>query len=182
MALKYTELPMLFTEKQIQDQISILAKKMNHSLKDQELILVPVLNGALQFASALSQKLTILHKIDFIQASSYGQAQESSGKVEIIKDISEDISGKVVILIEDIIDTGLTINELIIHLKKRNPQKIMIVSLLVKSKKHFLSQPIDYFGFEIEDEFVVGFGLDFKGYLRNLPYIAYVPKGETLEI
>ena len=113
-------------------------------------------------------------KIDFMSVSSYGMSTTSSGIVKILKDIDQDISNKNVIIVEDIIDTGLTLNYLKDYLLKKNAKSIKICTLLDKPERRKCNIQVDYIGFEIEDKFIVGYGIDYKEMYRNLPYIAYV--------
>lgn len=161
----------LFDEKQIHDRVQILADMINSDYKGQEVIAIGVLKGAVIFYSELVRKLKMPLYFDFIQIGTYGASKESSGKVRVIKDIEKDISGKHLLIIEDIIDTGFTLDWLIKTLKERNPASIKIAVLLDKKSKRKIPVKIDYIGFESPDEFVVGYGLDFDDKYRELPYI-----------
>ena len=161
----------LFDDRQIKDRIQILSDMINASFIGQEVIAIGVLKGAVIFYSELVRKLKIPLYFDFIQVGSYGAAKESSGKVRIIKDIEKDISGKNVLIIEDIIDTGYTLDWLLKTLKKRNPASMKVAVLLDKKSKRKVPVKVDYIGFEVPDQFVVGYGLDFDDRYRELPYI-----------
>jgi hypoxanthine phosphoribosyltransferase len=134
-------------------------------------LLVGVLNGAAVFMTELMQSLTIPVRVDFMAVSSYGNSTESSGVVQIIKDLSESIEGRDVLVVEDIVDSGLTLQYLLDVLGRRNPKSIRVVALLKKQKVDRLDVPVDLIGFDIPDEFVIGYGLDYAGFYRNLPYI-----------
>jgi hypoxanthine phosphoribosyltransferase len=130
-----------------------------------------VLNGAVVFLTELMQAMSIPAGIEFMAVSSYGSSTESSGVVQILKDLSVSIEGKDVLVVEDIVDSGLTLLYLLDVLKRRNPKSLRVVALLRKVKPSALAVPVDRVGFEIPDEFVVGFGLDYAVLFRNLPYI-----------
>jgi len=134
-------------------------------------ILIGVLNGAIVFMTELMQAMEVPVSIDFMAVSSYGSSTQSSGIVQILKDLSVSIEGKDVVVVEDIVDSGLTLQYLLDVLARRNPKSLRVVALLRKIKASALAVPVDLVGFEIPDEFVVGFGLDYAGLYRNLPYI-----------
>jgi hypoxanthine phosphoribosyltransferase len=134
-------------------------------------ILVGVLNGAAVFMTELMQALTIPVSVDFMAVSSYGSSTASSGVVQILKDLSTSIEDQDVLVVEDIVDSGLTLQYLLDVLARRNPRSIRVVALLRKEKPGAIDVPVDLVGFEIPDEFVIGFGLDYAGRYRNLPYI-----------
>ena len=134
-------------------------------------ILIGVLNGAVVFMTELMQAMTVPVSIDFMAVSSYGSSTQSSGVVQILKDLSVSIEGKDVLVVEDIVDSGLTLQYLLDYLQRRNPKSLRVVALLRKVKSSALAVPVDLVGFEIPDEFVIGYGLDYAGLYRNLPYI-----------
>jgi len=134
-------------------------------------VLVSVLKGALVFLADLMRTLDLSTSIDLMEVSSYGAATESSGQVRILKDLSKPIEGRDVIVVEDIIDTGLTLNYLLGYLADRQPASIKICCLLDKPARRLADIPIDYIGFTIPDRFVIGYGLDYDERYRNLPYI-----------
>jgi hypoxanthine phosphoribosyltransferase len=134
-------------------------------------LLVGVLNGAAVFMTEQMQELSIPVRVDFMAVSSYGNSTESSGVVQIIKDLSESIEGRDVLVVEDIVDSGLTLQYLLDVLGRRNPKSMRVVALLKKQKVDRLDVPVDLIGFDIPDEFVIGYGLDYAGLYRNLPYI-----------
>jgi hypoxanthine phosphoribosyltransferase len=135
-------------------------------------LLVGVLNGAITFMTDLMRAMTIPLEIDFMAVSSYGAATQSSGVVRILKDLDQEIEGRRVIVVEDIVDSGLTLQYLLDVLQRRNPQDIRVVALLKKEKPDAIEVQVDQVGFTIPDEFVIGYGLDYAGKYRNLPYVA----------
>ncbi|MGE0494426.1 MAG: hypoxanthine phosphoribosyltransferase [Vulcanimicrobiota bacterium] len=161
----------LLAEELIQQRIRELAETISRDYQNEELILLCVLKGSLMFTSDLMRHLDLRVMVDFIGISSYGESTRSSGVVRIVKDMEENISGRHVLVIEDIVDTGLTLNYLRGVLKLRNPASVKIATLLSKPSRRKVDVPIDYLGFEIDDHFVVGYGLDYKSFYRNLPYI-----------
>jgi hypoxanthine phosphoribosyltransferase len=157
----------------IRNKVKILADRISNDYKDKDLLLIGVLNGSFVFLADLIREIQIPIQVDTIAASSYGNQTFSSGKVELTKKLSVDPKGKFVILVEDIIETGLTLQSITEYMQSLEVQSVKICSLLVKRKEG--SKTIDfadYIGFEIEDRFVVGYGLDYAGLYRNLPYIA----------
>ena len=164
----------LISEKQIKEKVIELGQKIERDYKDQEIFLIGVLKGASVFISDLMRCINLDVKIDFMSVSSYGMSTTSSGVVKILKDIDQDISNKNVIIVEDIIDTGLTLNYLKDYLLKKNAKSIKICTLLDKPERRKCNIQVDYIGFKIEDKFIVGYGIDYKEMYRNLPYIAYV--------
>jgi hypoxanthine phosphoribosyltransferase len=135
-------------------------------------LLVGVLNGAVAFMTDLMRAMTIPLEIDFMAVSSYGAATKSSGVVRILKDLDREIEGRRIVVVEDIVDSGLTLQYLLDVLQTRNPRDIRVVALLKKEKPDALEVPVDQIGFTIPDEFVIGYGLDYAGKYRNLPYVA----------
>lgn len=162
----------IISENDIENIVSELADKINADFKNQEIILVGLLKGSVVFMSDLLRKITVPCEIDFIVASSYGSGTVSSGNVKITKDLSVDIKGKNVIVVEDIIDTGNTLSRVMEILKSRDPNTLKLCSFLSKPDRRIVNDiKIDYLGTEIPDEFVVGYGLDYDEKYRNLPYI-----------
>lgn len=162
----------LFTEAQIQDRIRELAEAISADYEGKTPLLVSVLKGALYFIADLSRAVNIPVAMDFMAITSYGGEQASSGAVRLIKDLDEKITGRHVILVEDIIDTGLTAAYLLRTLTARDPASIRICTLLDKSARRIVDTlPIDYRGFDVPDIFVVGYGLDYRQLYRNLPFI-----------
>ena len=164
----------LISQKEIEAKVVELAKKIEKDYENQELLVVGVLKGAFVFVSDLVRNINLDLSIDFMAVSSYGMSTQSSGVVKINKDIELDITGKNVIIVEDIIDTGLTLKYIKEYLSGKNAKSVRICTLLDKPSRRKCDVEVDYIGFEIEDLFIVGYGIDCKEKYRNLPYIAYV--------
>ena len=162
----------LLTEEQIAARVAELGRKISADYAGRNLTLVSVLKGSLPFMADLMRQITLPLRIDLMEVSSYGgTATESSGLVRIIKDLSASISGEDVLLVEDIIDTGLTLNYLVRYLRGKNPASLKICTLLDKPARRLVEIPVDYQGFEIPDQFVVGYGLDYAERYRNLRFV-----------
>lgn len=163
----------LIGEEQLRARVSELAELIEAEYRDiDDLLLICVLKGAFIFLSDLSRKLKRPHELDFMGVSSYGAGTASSGAVRIVLDLKEDIAGRNVLIVEDIIDSGRTLDYLRRNLLARSPASLRIVTLLDKPERREVEVPVDYTGFHIPNEFVVGYGLDFGEIYRNLPYIA----------
>lgn len=152
----------------IQHVIATLAEEINADLEGRDPVFIGILKGAVYFMTALTLHLNRSVVVDFIQASSYGATTESSGTVTLIKDVTVDIAGKDVYVIEDIVDTGLTLADVVALLRARHPRSVQVVAMLSKPSRRKIDIPLDFVGLEIEDRFVVGFGLDFAESFRNL--------------
>ncbi|HEX7491612.1 MAG TPA: hypoxanthine phosphoribosyltransferase [Candidatus Limnocylindrales bacterium] len=162
----------LLTEEQIAAKVAELGQTISRDYDGHELTLVSVLKGSLPFMADLMRRISLPCRIDLMEVSSYGgSSTESSGLVRILKDLSAPIEGRDVLLVEDIVDTGLTLNYLIRYLKGKNPRSIKVCSLLDKPARRLVEIPLDYVGFEIPDAFVVGYGLDFGEVYRNLRFV-----------
>lgn len=161
---------MYISQEKINQRNKELAAQIDQDFGGEEVVVIGVLNGAFIFVADLIREMKSPVYFDFIGAKSY-EGTESTGKVTITKDVKVDINGKNVVLVEDIVDTGLTISELTKMLQERGPKSIKLASLLHKSVKTEHDVTVDYLGFEIEDKFVIGYGLDFDGRYRELPYI-----------
>ena len=161
----------LFTEKQIAARVEALGMELAAQYKDKKPVMVCVLKGASFFYIDLCRQMQCHIDMDFISVSSYGAASKSSGVVRLIKDLDTDITGRHVVIVEDIIDSGLTLSYLREFFGARKPASIRTVSFLDKTARHPNDLKTDFCGFEIPDEFVVGYGLDYANYYRNLPYI-----------
>ncbi|MFI5166627.1 MAG: hypoxanthine phosphoribosyltransferase [Thermoanaerobaculales bacterium] len=169
----------VLAKRRIEQVVAALAAEINADLEDREPVFICVLKGAVYFFAALTQRLSRSVVVDFIQASSYGATTESSGTVTMVKDITVDISGKDVYLVEDIVDTGLTLADLVALLQARHPRTLQVVALLSKPSRRKIDVRVDFIGLEIEDRFVVGYGLDFDQRFRNLPEIwEFIPDPE----
>lgn len=166
------KLETLFSEKEIQSKVTELAARINEDFGDEPLLLVGVLKGSYVFLADLVRHLGENVEIDFVQTSSYGDNTSSSGIVKIKKDLDISIEGRNVLLVEDILDTGLTLKHLRELLGTRRPKSLRVVTLLSKPAANLYGGTAEYVGFEIPDKFVVGYGLDHAERYRNLPYIA----------
>lgn len=166
------ELVPLITEEKLVWRIGELAEQIRADYGDRELMLVGVLKGSLYFLADLSRLLGPNVRIEFVQVSSYGDGTQSTGVVQIKKDLDSTIEGRDVLIVEDIVDTGLTIAHLRELFHVRRPRSLKVVSLLTKPEARKHETALEYVGFAIGDEFVVGYGLDFAEQYRNLPYIA----------
>jgi hypoxanthine phosphoribosyltransferase len=161
----------LIPQNRLQERVSELGREISEGYGDKDLALIAILRGSFIFAADLLRAMTIDASIDFMAISSYG-GQQGSGVVRITKDLDQSIDGRNVLLVEDIIDTGLTANYLMQALRRRNPASIALCALLDKSARRIIDLPIAYRGFEIPDVFVVGYGMDYQQRYRNLPHIA----------
>lgn len=161
----------LFSEDEIQKRVKELGERITLDYKTKELTAIGILRGAVIFFSDLSRHIKVPLSMDFMAVSSYGASTKTSGVVRIVHDLDQNIEGKHVLIVEDIIDTGLTLHYLVENLKSRNPESISICCLLDKSSRRKADIKADYVGFEVPDEFVVGYGLDYAELYRNLPYI-----------
>jgi hypoxanthine phosphoribosyltransferase len=162
----------LLTEEQIQAKVKELGSQISADYEGRQLTLVSVLKGSLPFMADLMRAMTIPLRIDLMEVSSYGGAStESSGLVRILKDLSASIQGEEVLIVEDIIDTGLTLNYLVRYLRGKNPASLRICTLLDKPARRLVEIPVDYIGFTIPDQFVVGYGLDYGELYRNLRFV-----------
>lgn len=162
----------LITSEQLQDRIRELAKQIREDLGQEEILAVAVLKGSFLFHADLVRQLGDNVSVDFVVVSSYGDGHETSGNVQIRKDLDINIEGKNVLIVEDIVDTGATLSHLCALLQTRRPNSLRVVALLSKPEARKQQAPIDYVGFEIPNEFVVGYGLDHAERYRNLPHIA----------
>jgi hypoxanthine phosphoribosyltransferase len=162
----------LIDEDRLQARIQELGREVSGDYEGRELLLVGVLKGAVFFMADLMRELTVPCEIDFMAISSYGAQTDSSGVVRILKDLDINIAGRDVLVVEDIIDSGLTLSYLMRNLKARKPATLEICALLTKPDRREIDVPVRYVGFEIPNKFVIGYGLDFAERYRNLPYVA----------
>ena len=169
--LGHKTIKVLISSVEIQKRIEVIANKISEDFKNRVPIIIGVLNGSFMFMSDLVRKLNIQYEIDFIKVSSYGNSRKSSGTVRLIKDISADIRDRDIILIEDIVDTGLSLTFLKKRFEEAYPKSLTFVTLLHKPKSSQINFNLNYIGFEIGNDFVVGYGLDYKQKLRGLPSI-----------
>ncbi len=164
----------MFSEQEVDKRIAEIGAQISEDFKGELIVAVGILRGGVYFCSELTKRITVPVILDFIEASSYGDSTQSSGQVRITKDLIEDIAGKNVIVMEDIIDTGRTLCLLLDNLRKRNPKSLKLCTLLDKPDRRIVDVPVDYNGFQIPDQFVVGYGMDYAQRYRNLPYIGVV--------
>ena len=161
----------LIDEDRLQERIRELGEELSRDYASRELLLVGVLKGAVFFMADLMRSLTVPCEIDFMAISSYGAATDSSGVVRILKDLDINIEDRHVLVVEDIIDSGLTLSYLLRNLESREPASLEICALLTKPDRREIDVPVRYVGFEIPNKFVIGYGLDFAERYRNLPYV-----------
>lgn len=168
------KISVLIDEKTVDERIAALGKEISREFQGKSVHLVCVLKGSVFFTCELAKRITVPVTLDFMCISSYGHGMESSGRLKISKDLDEPIEGRNVIVIEDIIDSGRTLNYLLNLLSARNPESLKLCTLLDKPDRRVTEVNVDYVGFEIPDKFVVGYGLDYAQNYRNLPYIGVV--------
>jgi len=168
------ELKLLFSKKEIAETVARLAKEISADYADNKLILIGVLKGAFVFLADLVRHLTIPAQIEFIRIASYGSKKESSGEVIVTKDVETPVDGKDVLVVEDIVDTGLSLQFLIDHLRSKNPASVKVCALVDKKARREVEVQVDYTGFSMDDGFIVGYGIDFNEQYRALPEIFVV--------
>jgi len=161
----------LISEQEIQDKIAALAKVIDEDYRGRELLLVGVLKGAVMVMADLARALETPVSMEFMAVSSYGSATSSSGVVRILKDLDREISNQHVLVVEDVIDSGLTLNWLIRNMRSRGPASVEVCALLRKPEAALVDVPVKYVGFDIPSEFVVGYGLDYRERYRDLPFV-----------
>ena len=164
----------MLQEDVVDARIKELGEQISRDYAGESVHLICILKGSVYFTCELAKRITVPVTMDFMQCSSYGAETKSSGIVKIIKDLDEPLEGKEVLIVEDIIDSGRTLSYLIEILKKRNPASIRLCTLLDKPERRVTDVKVDYVGFNIPDEFVVGYGLDYAQKYRNLPFIGVV--------
>ncbi len=172
------KISVLIPEEKINEKIAAMAEQINKDYAGKEVHLICILKGGAFFTCELAKHLTIPVSIDFMQVSSYGDGTKSSGIVRIKKDLDETLEGKEVLICEDIIDSGITLHYLMPVLEQRKPKSLKLCALLSKPDRRQKEVDISYLGFEIPDEFVIGYGLDYAQKYRNLPYIGVVKTDE----
>lgn len=166
------DLKVLINEEKLEKRIEELARQIEKDYEGKDIVFLGILKGSIPFMWELAKKVKNNVIFEFIEVSSY-EGTESTGKVTLHKDIKQSIEGKDVLIIEDIIDTGRTLSFLLEHLKEKNPNSIKIATLLSKPSRRVINIDVNYIGFEIEDKFIIGFGLDDDQNRRNLPYVGY---------
>lgn len=164
----------MLTEEEVDAKIQQIGEQISKDYAGKQVHLICVLKGGVFFMTELSKRITVPVSMDFMSVSSYGSDTKSSGVVKIVKDLDEPLEGKDVIVIEDIVDSGRTLSYLLEMLKKRGPKSLALCTLLDKPDRRVVDVNVDYTGFTIPDEFVVGYGLDYDQKYRNLPYIGVV--------
>ena len=167
----------LVTEDELARRVRELGEQISADYDGDALMLIGILKGAVFFLADLMRHLTVSCEIDFMAVSSYGSSTDSSGVVRILKDLDISIEGRQVLIVEDIVDSGLTLSYLLRTLSARNPASLAVCALLAKPERRKLDLPIHYVGFEIPNRFVIGYGLDYAERYRNLPYVAVLEEG-----
>ena len=162
----------IVTQEEMRARIRELGRQITADYADKDLILVGILKGAYAFYADLARAIRIPLRVDFLVVTSYSSKRSTSGKVKMMSDLTEDIAGRDVLLVEDIVDSGLTVKYLTQTLSKRKPKSIRVCTLLSKPERRKVDVPIHYVGFEIPNKYVVGYGLDYQQKYRNLPYLA----------
>lgn len=171
----------IVTQEEMRARIRELGKQITADYTGRDLVLVGVLKGAYAFYADLARAIRIPIRVDFLMVTSYGSRAKTSGKVKIVTELTEDIKGKDVLLVEDIVDSGLTVQYLVKALGKKKPRSIKVCALLSKPERRTIDVAIDYVGFEIPNKYVVGYGLDYQQKYRNLPYLAVLDVAEDQE-
>jgi hypoxanthine phosphoribosyltransferase len=167
----------LVTREDLIRRVAELGEEISRDYADRDLVMVGVLKGAVLFIADLMRHLTVPCEIDFMAVSSYGSSTDSSGVVRILKDLDAPIEGRDVLIVEDIIDSGLTLHYLLRNLKARNPRSLEVCALLTKPERRRVDLPTRYVGFEIPNRFAIGYGLDHAQKYRNLDYVAALEEG-----
>ena len=162
----------MVTQEEMRARIKELGKQIATDYAGKDLVLVGVLKGAYAFYADLARAIRIPMRVDFLIVASYGGQSKTSGKVKVITELTEDVKGKDVLLVEDIVDSGLTVQYLVKTLAKHKPKSIKVCTLLSKPDRRTINVQLDYIGFKIPNKYVVGYGLDYQQKYRNLPYLA----------
>jgi hypoxanthine phosphoribosyltransferase len=166
----------VITQEQMRNRIRELGRQITADYADKDLILIGILKGAYAFYADLARAIRLPLRVDFLVVASYGTKSKSSGKVKMVTDLTEDIAGRDVLLVEDIVDSGLTLRYLLQRFSRRKPKSLRVCTLLNKAGRRRVTVPIHYVGFEIPNKYVVGYGLDYQQKYRNLPYLAVLDK------
>ncbi|EES91915.1 hypoxanthine phosphoribosyltransferase [Clostridium botulinum] len=161
----------LFSEEELREKVKKMGREISEDYKGKDVILVGILKGSVPFMADLMKYIEIPCKIDFMDVSSYGNSTESSGVVRILKDLEFEVEGRDILIIEDIVDTGTTLEYLRTYLKSKNPNSVSVACLLNKPDRRKVEVDVKYLGYEVPDEFLVGYGLDYAEKYRNLPFI-----------
>ncbi len=166
----------LISEEELKATVKGIAEKINRDYEGKTLLLIGLLKGSVVFMADLMKELTVDCKIDFMCVSSYGSGSESSGRVNIIKDVSQPVDGMDVLIVEDIIDSGNTLAFILKYFEAKGVNSVKICTLLSKPSRRVVHIPVDYIGLEIPDEFVIGYGLDYAENYRSLPYVGILKR------
>jgi len=166
----------LIDEETLANRVKEMGRQITEDYKDKDLVIIAILKGAVIFFSDLAKEIKLPLAMDFMAVSSYGSSTKSSGVVRILKDLDEEIEGRDVLIVEDIVDTGLTLHYLVENLLSRKPKSLKICCCLDKPSRRRAPVEVEYVGFSIPDEFVIGYGLDYAEKYRNLPFIGILPK------
>ena len=164
----------LIDEEKVDSRVRELARQISRDFKGEEVCLICILKGSLFFTADLAKRIECPVTLDFMSVSSYGDGTESSGRIKIIKDLDDNIAGKNVVVVEDIIDSGRTLSFLMEMLKVREPKSLKLCTFLNKPERRVVDVDVDYIGFDIPDKFVVGYGMDYAQKYRSLPYIGVI--------
>lgn len=171
-----SDVEVLIEEGVVQRRVGELGEQLTRDLRGRSPVFVAILRGAAIFHADLVRQVDLMLKIDYISIKSYGNATRSSGEVRLVKDLEASIRGQDVVLVEDIVDTGLTISYLVRNLLNRQPRSLRVCALLSKPARRQVDVEIDYLGFEVPDRFIVGYGLDYSERYRNLRYVGVLPE------
>jgi hypoxanthine phosphoribosyltransferase len=171
----------IVTQEQMRARIREMGRQISADYAGKDLVLVGVLKGAYAFYADLARAIRIPVRVDFIVVASYGSRAKTSGKVKLVTELTEDITGKDVLLVEDIVDSGLTVQHLIKTLSRKKPRSIKVCTLLSKPERRVVDVQVEYVGFKIPNQYVVGYGLDYQQKYRNLPYLAVLDQTEEQE-
>ena len=168
----------IVTQEQMRTRIREMGRQISADYAGRDLVLVGVLKGAYAFYADLARAIRIPVRVDFIIVTSYGSRAKTSGRVRLVTELTEDIKGKDVLLVEDIVDSGLTAQHLVKSLAKKKPRSIKVCTLLSKPDRRIVDVRVEYVGFKVPDQYIVGYGLDYQQKYRNLPYLAVLDKKE----
>jgi hypoxanthine phosphoribosyltransferase len=171
----------IVTQEQMRTRIRELGRQIASDYAGKDLVLIGVLKGAYAFYADLARAIRIPMRVEFIVVTSYGSGKKSSGKVKLVSDLTEPIAGKDVLLVEDIVDSGLTIQHLLKTLSRRKPRSLKVCTLLSKPERRTVEVDLEYVGFKIPNRFIVGYGLDYQQKYRNLPYLAALDQADERE-
>ncbi|MBI3356682.1 MAG: hypoxanthine phosphoribosyltransferase [Nitrospirae bacterium] len=171
----------IVTQEQMRARIRELGRQISADYTGKDVVLIGVLKGAYAFYADLARAIRIPVRVDFIVVTSYGSRAKTSGKVKLVTELTEEIKGKDVLLVEDIVDSGLTVQHLIKSLAKKKPRSIKVCTLLSKPDRRVVDVQVEYVGFKVPDQYVVGYGLDYQQKYRNLPYLAVLDQMDRQE-